>query len=323
MRHFERFHTPEEHKQFIDDILKAKRLRKEIALLQMYRRIGIRTLDEAEKYENDKKRRDIHKLSQLQKEAEAEKPEVPKTPSVKDNATSQSGEEEDATFSLWKQYRTSGRKNRRSINRTSPGDAGASLEKHMNQENGPSAPQQSADAEGAGSQVAPSGEAEEGPIESSASTAVDTPGGNTMEGSEVAKDGVGGDEKKTEANDDAMQVDVEQNEEEEAEASDKTEGANDVEMNGGGFSIAGMAGYDLLSKTEAALCTKLELRPMQYVNVKKAIIQESFRRGLLDNEDIHYRTIVTIDVEKRGDVVDFMVKAGWIPSKVGETIKQE
>ncbi|EEC51919.1 predicted protein, partial [Phaeodactylum tricornutum CCAP 1055/1] len=57
MRLFERFHTPEEHKEFLADLLKAKRLRKEIAKLQMYRRLGIRTLLEAEKYELDKERR--------------------------------------------------------------------------------------------------------------------------------------------------------------------------------------------------------------------------------------------------------------------------
>jgi hypothetical protein len=71
MRLFERFHTPDEHKKFIHDILHAKRLRKEIAKLQMYRRIGIRSLAEAEKYELDKNRCQFHKLAQLQRGAEA------------------------------------------------------------------------------------------------------------------------------------------------------------------------------------------------------------------------------------------------------------
>lgn len=50
MRLFERFHTPREHEQFLADILRAKRLRKEIAKLQMFRRMGIKDMLEAERY---------------------------------------------------------------------------------------------------------------------------------------------------------------------------------------------------------------------------------------------------------------------------------
>ena len=42
MRLFARFHTPKEHETFIQDLLKAKRLRKDIAKLQMCRRMGSR-----------------------------------------------------------------------------------------------------------------------------------------------------------------------------------------------------------------------------------------------------------------------------------------
>lgn len=49
MRLFERFHTRKEHEQFLADILRAKRLRKEIAKLQMFRRMGIKDMLEAER----------------------------------------------------------------------------------------------------------------------------------------------------------------------------------------------------------------------------------------------------------------------------------
>ena len=131
MRLFERFHTPEEHKQFIDDIIKAKRLRKEIAKLQMYRRMGIRSLTEAEKYELDKSRRQCHKVAQMQKEAEAKQAVAfgasagsasasAVTPTVS-IPTMPGTSGSDGTDSLWKNYRTSERKGRRSINRTSSG----------------------------------------------------------------------------------------------------------------------------------------------------------------------------------------------------------
>jgi hypothetical protein len=73
MRLFERLHSPEEHKQFLADILKVKQLRKEIAKLQMYRHIGILSLAEAEKYELDKNWREFHKLAQLQKRGRSQK----------------------------------------------------------------------------------------------------------------------------------------------------------------------------------------------------------------------------------------------------------
>ena len=68
MRLVERFHTPEEHQQFLQGLLQAKRLRKEIAKLQMYRRIGIRTMAEAEKFELDKERRQLHKAAAVTQE---------------------------------------------------------------------------------------------------------------------------------------------------------------------------------------------------------------------------------------------------------------
>lgn len=73
MRLFARFHSYEEHEAFVNKVLEAKRLRKEIAKLQMYRRIGISSLADAEKYELDKARRQFHRDAWLKKDAENKK----------------------------------------------------------------------------------------------------------------------------------------------------------------------------------------------------------------------------------------------------------
>ena len=110
MRLFERFHTPQEHNIFIADILKAKRLRKEIAKLQMYRRIGIRTLVEAEKYELDKLRRQFHSKA-------ASATNQGKEDSGSGTGASNKPDDATASTSLWRQYRTNDRRVRKSVNR--------------------------------------------------------------------------------------------------------------------------------------------------------------------------------------------------------------
>ena len=128
MRLFERFHTPEEHKIFLNDILKAKRLRKEIAKLQMYRRLGIRSLVEAEKYELDKARRQFHRTasaaSQQNRDNDGQR--------QNDDANAGGGgddrksivgglsykpDDTTASTSLWRRYRTTERRVRKSVNR--------------------------------------------------------------------------------------------------------------------------------------------------------------------------------------------------------------
>jgi len=64
LRLFSRFHTADEHEKFVEKVLETKRLRKEIAQLQSYRRMGIRSLAEAEMYELDKQRREFHRREQ-------------------------------------------------------------------------------------------------------------------------------------------------------------------------------------------------------------------------------------------------------------------
>eukprot|EP00980_Cylindrotheca_fusiformis_P005896 scaffold1242_cov123-Cylindrotheca_fusiformis.AAC.5 len=280
LRLFERFHTPDEHKQFIADILKAKRLRKEIATLQMYRRIGIRSLLEAEKYELDKERRQFHKIAQLQKEAEA-KAKVAATPGAVVGTTSiatSPTNEHKATDFLWKQYRTSDRKARRSLNRT------GETEMETPEKNDPPETKDASDKEK-----------------------------GVEEDVEMKDAGGKKEEQKTDV-DDEMKDNTEKQTAAETEKDEESQ-----------FDISGSKGFDLLSRKEVALCARLHVFPLQYLEIKKALIHESLKKGLLDKEGSgsSKRIIVKVDVEKRGNILDFLVRAGWISqslAKVARTV---
>ncbi|KAL7433963.1 hypothetical protein ACHAXM_003893 [Skeletonema potamos] len=113
MRLFARFHTYEEHESFVQQVLEAKRLRKEIAKLQMYRRMGISSLADAEKYELDKARRQFHRDAWLKKEAENKKAKAEAAYAAKQGVIEGidiAGIEEKAAFAanqslqVWKQF---------------------------------------------------------------------------------------------------------------------------------------------------------------------------------------------------------------------------
>ena len=59
MRTFARFHSAAEHTAFLEGLLAAMRLRKRIQQLQHYRAMGMRSLSEAQLYEQEKKKRDM------------------------------------------------------------------------------------------------------------------------------------------------------------------------------------------------------------------------------------------------------------------------
>jgi transcriptional adapter 2-alpha len=59
LRVFARFHSAPEHEQFIQGLLNELRLRKRIEQLQTYRLNGIKTLADAEIFENERKKREI------------------------------------------------------------------------------------------------------------------------------------------------------------------------------------------------------------------------------------------------------------------------
>jgi transcriptional adapter 2-alpha len=55
---FARFHAPEEHEALVTGLLQARKLRGQIELYQNYRKLGIRSLEEAREYEIDRKKRE-------------------------------------------------------------------------------------------------------------------------------------------------------------------------------------------------------------------------------------------------------------------------
>ena len=69
MRPFARFQEPQEHDEFVNGLVTAMRLRKQILLLQEYRRNGVRTLAEAELYDVEKKKRETEQALQKQRES--------------------------------------------------------------------------------------------------------------------------------------------------------------------------------------------------------------------------------------------------------------
>lgn len=69
LRVFARFHSAAEHEALVEGMLKARRLRQQIALYQHYRRMGIRTLDQARSYEVDRKKRETEMKSRKQRDA--------------------------------------------------------------------------------------------------------------------------------------------------------------------------------------------------------------------------------------------------------------
>ena len=86
------------------------------------------------------------------------------------------------------------------------------------------------------------------------------------------------------------------------------------------FDISRARCRDLLSRKELALCERLQVYPVQYLDIKKALIHESLVNGLLDRDSSNSgrRTIVKIDVERRGNIVDFLVRAGWISKRLAD-----
>jgi hypothetical protein len=343
MRLFERFHTPQEHKQFIDDIIKAKRLRKEIAKLQMYRRIGIRSLAEAEKYELDKSRRQFHKMAQLQKEAEAKQAALvaagvvatPSTggiagatltpslaaPSIAGSVTMSTQSLELAESSLWKNYRTTDRKVRRSINRS--GSMASADDKEEGDKTTPAEDSKSPSTESAAQQEGNGEKESNAPEETKASNDDNAKTKDSDEAKPAAAD-----------TEDAMQVDEDKAPEEKSEEEKSaTVDSKDVEMQVDAdehkdkdedeFDIINARAYDLLSRREAALCMDLKVYPAQYLQIKKALIQESLTKGLLDKEGpgLGRRTVVKLDVKRRGDIVDFMLRAGWISNRLADVAR--
>ena len=253
MRLFERFHTPEEHKKFLDDVLKAKRLRKEIAKLQMYRRLGIRTRIDAEKYELDKARRLFHKNAAASAKANDKgqdgdggkkdgKNNGPSLDPAKDDTT--------ASTSLWRQYRTNDRRSRKSVNR--------------------------------------GGEVSDAAASAAAAAARSDP--MDVDSSTITKSAPDTPSRKPEP----------------AFAASPTSPQRTHPKS------------TTLTPQELDLCEKIGLTSVQYREIKKVLIQESLQAGLLDKEGSgsSRRALLKLDVERRGDLINFMLRAGWVSTRI-------
>lgn len=254
MRLFERFHSTEKHKTFVDNILKAKRLRKEIAKLQTYRRLGITSLADAEKYELDKSRREFHNMAWLKKEAETKKAEADAARQAKENASDldmhglDGGIRAAANQSLgtWKQYSQDSPSKRRKLNEGEGVAADPAATSH--------------------NRLQPKG------VKSVASETVEA----------------------------------------------------DQESAADAFTLEDKPGYEMLSPKETELCKRLQLLPQHYLAVKKALISESLAAGIMGKGQ-KGKTFVAVDVSKSNDIIDFVLKAGWISSRpsVKAFVKEE
>jgi hypothetical protein len=352
MRLFERFHTPEEHKHFIADIMKAKRLRKEIAKLQMYRRIGIRSLAEAEKYELDKSRRQFHKAAQQLKEAEAKAEAKNKatntsttlTPAVSETAATATTQGAESVDSLWKQYRTSDRKVRRSINRTGSALSEERLDDKFKmadtKETRENKKEVTETKEGEDKKEGEENKESEEQKQSKQKENEEKLEGEEKTETEEATDGDAAPariEKEDDEQKDAMEIDKKETskakedesepnklaQEEEKQTIEETKDEKMEVDEEDVFDISEYKGYDLLSRRESALCVRLKIYPAQYLEIKKALIHESLTNGLLDKEGpgSGRRMVVKVDVERRGNILDFMLRAGWISNRLAKAAR--
>ena len=258
----------------------------------MYRRIGIRTLAEAEKYELDKTRRQFHKVAQVQRETETSKSEAASgTASTGDATTKSAGSKVDdfVSSSLWKQYRPSYRKARKRLNRGETRDGESSEKAGDGEETKASLPEADVD------------KSDRMDVDK------DPEAGDGLEKAEIPGERV-----------DAMDVEV-GGKADNSNNFNPSSGREKAEKESVKDALAHLPGYTLLSPKEVALCRNVGFVPAQYLEIKKALIHESMVHGLLDKESpgSSRRTLVKIDVERRGGVIDFMVKAGWISTKLG------
>lgn len=368
LRLIERFHTPEEHKKFIDDLLKAKRLRKEIAKFQMYRRMGIRTLEDVERFELDMNRRMHHKAVIQQKEADKKSSSTPSAPA---DAGEKLGTDSDHS-NYWKQYRTQDRKNRRSINRQ-PSMTDSSEKAPLQAPDSPSR-RHSLGAKAveylkawllSPEHIQNPYPTEEQKNQIMADTGIDMKQLTNWfvnNRKRIWKPHVEGTERAVAAVEAATTATLELQESSEKDNDDATKPAAaetpkqvatpttdpnpstpspspepmDVEEScaskekGSQDPMTYLPGFNLLSSSEVELCKTVQLDPQPYLEIKKALIYESLQEGMLDSVDKRTRvagqfrrtsTLFQLDVTRRGQVIDFVIRSGWISSGFGSTVR--
>jgi len=319
MRLFARFHSGQEHEAFIQSLLKAKQLRKEIAKLQMYRRMGMRSMSEVEQWELDMKHRAL--LNTANKHAPADKMFAGTASRMDSNISDSTVDSSDRRLSrvdgsiagssrisgsyrdksvvdLWKSsssrsYRTSDRGDRASRQDSKAMEILLSKEEAKpasiteNGINGADNP----------SYYGPS------PMNVAASD------NNVKLSSEAHPSGA---ERKLDASSVGIE-DVAAKVEDKPIESNKTfhltKPDDDEKKTNDSLE-------SLLSSKEIELCKRLSLSPSHYIQVKTMLISESFKQGFhlpkADSSSGYNNPIVKIDIHKYGHIVDFCLHNGWI-----------
>ncbi len=272
MRLFARFHSAEEHKKLIDELLKAKRLRKEIARLQMYRRMGFKSLLDVERFELDRNRKEFHRNACRMREKEQEEEQQAAAKAAGDLGASGTSFVADEKGTYHRQYKSSDRKIRRSINRSQndPSDIKGDMTK--------------------------------------ADVTNSAPDNDTSHTPAVEQQ----QEKSSDSNSTALTKDSTALTTVAATVAATTKQAPSSQK----FDVKNCEGIELLSSKEVQFCQRLELEPKLYLQAKRALIEDSLKKGILDDETkSSHRSVVKIDVKSQGDIVKFVLQAGWIPSE--------
>jgi transcriptional adapter 2-alpha len=77
------------------------------------------------------------------------------------------------------------------------------------------------------------------------------------------------------------------------------------------LNISGADGYELLTTSEADLCSKLRILPRAYLVIKETLLGEFQKRGG-GLKKRQARGLVKIDVNKTSKVWDYFVSRGWL-----------
>jgi hypothetical protein len=81
------------------------------------------------------------------------------------------------------------------------------------------------------------------------------------------------------------------------------------------FIVVGKPGFELLSSKEVTLCKNMRLEPQHYLAVKRILIQESLKCGLLPSDGEAKKAVFQLDIQQRKEVIEFVLKSGWISTK--------
>lgn len=307
MRLFARFHSPSQHENFLQSLLKAKKLRKEIAQLQYYRSLGLTSLLDAERYELDKARREHHKSAVLQKGGR------------RNNVVREDNALRDKKIAMLKKIRQ--QQTQQSTVEKTVDDKTTANSSSNNSESVVKSNTDNSTSTQKGDNVA---------------VVEDEKTSNSSSG-EQPPPPASSDENNNNNNNAVATIATDEEEEPQKQQQEVQQKVS--------FDISKSPGYTYLSKKEIALCQKLELLPKYYLEAKTELIRLSLKAGLLqqtqedENESsssnnkskkkknlqeqqrnnlISSSSLVMLDIEKdqRTGVIDFVLRNGWISSRM-------